>query len=95
MTIEPDGTRREETYWSVEVGVHDEDRGVGKADWRERVLAALKTAVDRRRVADVPIGVLLSGGLDSSLVVALLAEGSQTDLKTFSVGFESVGESAG
>ena len=91
MTVEPDGTRREETYWSVEVGVHEEDRGVGKADWRERVLAALKTAVDRRRVADVPTGVLLSGGLDSSLVVALLAEGSQTDLKTFSVGFESVG----
>jgi asparagine synthase (glutamine-hydrolysing) len=46
-------------------------------------------------VADVPVGVLLSGGIDSSLVVALLAESGQHDLKTFSIGFESVGEESG
>ncbi|MGE0036671.1 MAG: N-acetylglutaminylglutamine amidotransferase [Xanthobacteraceae bacterium] len=91
MTVEPDGTRREETYWSVEVDTAEADRRISEADWRERVLAAMKTAVDRRRVADVPTGVLLSGGLDSSLVVALLAEGGRSDIKTFSVGFESVG----
>ena len=43
-------------------------------DWQEALLAALRVAVKRRMVADVPIGVLLSGGFDSSLIVALLAE---------------------
>ena len=46
-------------------------------------------------VADVPVGVLLSGGLDSSLIVALLAEAGQKHLKTFSIGFESVGAEIG
>src|SRR5690606_27377174 len=45
-------------------------------------------AVERRMVADVPVGVLLSGGVDSSLIVGLLAEAGQTGLMTFSVGFE-------
>jgi asparagine synthase (glutamine-hydrolysing) len=46
-------------------------------------------------VADVPVGVLLSGGLDSSLIVALLAEEGQTGLRTFSIGFEAEGGQAG
>jgi asparagine synthase (glutamine-hydrolysing) len=64
-------------------------------DWQDRVLVALRTAVARRLVADVDVGVLLSGGLDSSLIVGLLAEQGQTGLNTFSVGFESVGDEAG
>jgi asparagine synthase (glutamine-hydrolysing) len=55
----------------------------------------MKAAVNRRRVADVPVGVLLSGGLDSSLIVALLAELGHGGLKTFSIGFESVGKVSG
>ena len=51
--------------------------------------------MDRRRVADVPVGVLLSGGLDSSILVALLAELGQKELKTFSVGFDAVGDVEG
>lgn len=56
-------------------------------------MASLTTAVRRRMVADVPVGVLLSGGLDSSLVVALLAGEGQTrsGLSTFSIGFDAVG----
>jgi asparagine synthase (glutamine-hydrolysing) len=46
-------------------------------------------------VADVPVGVLLSGGLDSSLIVGLLAEAGQQRLATFSVGFERAGDRAG
>ena len=46
-------------------------------------------------VADVPVGILLSGGLDSSLIVALLAAEGQTGLATFSIGFEDVGERSG
>lgn len=58
-------------------------------DWRDQVLASLREAVKRRMVADVPVGVLLSGGVDSSLIVGLLAELGQKGLMTFSVGFEA------
>ncbi len=94
-TIEPDGRRREETYWRLDVGARAADRALGEAEWREAVRDALGKAVDRRRVADVPVGVLLSGGLDSSLLVALLAGLGQRDLKTFSVGFETIGDVEG
>lgn len=90
LTLEPDGSRTEETYWTLTVGPRDEDRGMSEADWREAVLESLGTAVERRQVADVPTGVLLSGGLDSSIIVALLAKRGQQGLKTFSVGFDAV-----
>jgi asparagine synthase (glutamine-hydrolysing) len=93
--IEPDGKRREETFWQLEVGERAEDRGMTEADWRDAVRTTLGKSVGRRRIADVPVGVLLSGGLDSSLLVALLAEQGQSDLKTFSVGFEKVGDVEG
>ena len=95
LTIEPDGTRREQTYWTLTVGARAKDRAMTAADWREAVRDALRIAVDRRRIADVPVGVLLSGGLDSSIVVALLADGGAADLKTFSIGFDSVGDVQG
>jgi asparagine synthase (glutamine-hydrolysing) len=60
-------------------------------EWADAMLGALRVAVERRMVSDVPVGVLLSGGLDSSIIVGLLAELGQSDLQTFSVGFESVG----
>jgi asparagine synthase (glutamine-hydrolysing) len=94
-TIEPDGQRREETYWQFEVGPRADDASLTEADWCEAIRAGLSKAVERRRVADVPVGVLLSGGLDSSILVALLAELGQKDLKTFSVGFESLGDVEG
>ena len=53
-------------------------------DWEDAVLAALRLAVERRLVADVPVGCLLSGGVDSSLIVGLLAEAGQHGLQTFS-----------
>jgi asparagine synthase (glutamine-hydrolysing) len=94
-TIESDGRRREETYWQLEVGPRAADRALSEAEWREAVREALGKAVDRRRVADVPVGVLLSGGLDSSLLVAILSRLGQNDLKTFSVGFETIGDVEG
>ncbi len=94
-TIEPDGRQRDRLYWEPLFETRPEERDLGFEDWQERVLAGLRTAVDRRLVADVDVGVLLSGGLDSSLIVGLLAEQGQRGLNTFSVGFESLGEEVG
>ncbi len=90
-TVEPDGTSREHRYWAPDHVRREEFAGFSERDWEDAVLAALRTAVERRTVADVPVGVLLSGGLDSSLITALLAEQGQKDLATYSIGFESVG----
>ncbi|GAA3935121.1 N-acetylglutaminylglutamine amidotransferase [Streptomyces gulbargensis] len=87
--IEPDGRHRDHRYWQPSYTRRADLAGMGPDEWRDAVLASLRTAVRRRMVADVPVGVLLSGGLDSSLIVALLAEEGQKDLATFSVGFES------
>jgi asparagine synthase (glutamine-hydrolysing) len=95
LTVEADGRRREETYWHVEPGPRPEDRAMRSEDWAQAVLAALRRSVARRTIADVPAGALLSGGLDSSLVVALLAENGTADIKTFSVGFDAVGDIEG
>ncbi len=93
LRVEVDGMRRQRTYWSPEFNCLEPDKS--EAEWRDDVLAALRVAVDRRMVADVPVGVLLSGGLDSSLVVGLLAEAGARDLNTFSIGFEAVDDEAG
>jgi asparagine synthase (glutamine-hydrolysing) len=91
-TIAPDGGTDDRTYWEP-VFTRDGDRSA--TEWSEIALESLRTAVERRMVADVPVGVLLSGGIDSSVVVALLAEMGQSDLKTFSIGFEAEGGESG
>ncbi|WP_416392912.1 MULTISPECIES: N-acetylglutaminylglutamine amidotransferase [unclassified Curtobacterium] len=93
--IERDGTSRDETYWEPRFERDPEKADWTDQDWQEAFTAKLRTAVERRMVADVPVGVLLSGGIDSSLVVALLAEAGQQDLATFSIGFESAGGESG
>ncbi len=86
--IEADGTQHDELYWNPPFDRHPDESALTSEEWRDRVLVALKQAVARRMVADVPVGVLLSGGVDSSVIVGLLAEAGQKDLMTFSVGFE-------
>jgi asparagine synthase (glutamine-hydrolysing) len=93
--IEPDGSERTETFWAPRFERHPDRADWSAGDWQDAIHDALRTAVERRLVADVPVGVLLSGGLDSSLVVGLLAEAGQHGLATFSVGFESVAGEAG
>jgi len=93
--VEPDGQFCDVTYWDPPF-TRDETRAEwSERDWEGALIASLRTAVERRMVADVPVGVLLSGGIDSSLVVALLAEAGQTGLRTFSIGFDSVGAESG
>ena len=88
LTVEPTGARSERRYWS---STSEPNPSAPNADWEGMTLAALRTAVQRRMVADVPVGVLLSGGLDSSLIVALLAGEGQQGLATFSIGFADEG----
>jgi len=94
-TYQPDGTSSECEYWRPEHVRRPEHAGMSAQDWDDAVLEALRVAVRRRMIADVSVGVLLSGGLDSSLVVGLLAEEGQRGLKTFSVGFHPAGGEAG
>jgi asparagine synthase (glutamine-hydrolysing) len=95
VAIEPDSngkTRRTTTtYWEPDFTRREDRADWSERDWEDAVLESLRVAVDRRLVADVPVGCLLSGGVDSSLIVGLLAEAGQHGLATFSIGFESVG----
>lgn len=93
--IQPDGAYVDTVYWTP-IFERDPERASWSAgDWQRALLDALRTAVVRRMVADVPVGVLLSGGIDSSIVVALLAEQGQRGLATFSIGFDSAGGESG
>jgi asparagine synthase (glutamine-hydrolysing) len=93
-SYEPSGRATERVYWSLSFERGAEDIQRSAEAWGEELLGALRRAVERRRIADVPVGVLLSGGVDSSLITGLLAQAGHADLRTFSIGFESAhGES--
>ena len=76
-------------YWDVPRGPPDAE--TSPAAWRDRLLATLSAAVRARLAADVPLGVVLSGGLDSSAVAALAAEHAGGRLRTFTVRFAESG----
>jgi asparagine synthase (glutamine-hydrolysing) len=90
--VKADGAVTDRCYWEADFR---RTASIGEDEWAAAVRAKLDLAVQRRMVADVPVGVLLSGGLDSSLIVALLAERGQHGLTTFSIGFESGGGESG
>jgi asparagine synthase (glutamine-hydrolysing) len=95
LQVEPDGQTSEKTYWTLNFERSQEDQTRPFDEWRERLLQALRSAVKRRLVADVPVGALLSGGVDSSLIVGLMAEAGVHELRTYNVGFEDVGGEKG
>jgi asparagine synthase (glutamine-hydrolysing) len=74
---------RIERYWAPEPRGHAES----DEDWLQLVRTTVEAAVERRLVADVPLGALLSGGIDSSVVVAAAARATGGPLRTFTVGF--------
>jgi asparagine synthase (glutamine-hydrolysing) len=90
--VEPDGSWHDSVYWEASF---TRDDSIPAADWPALLHERLRVAVERRMVADVPVGVLLSGGIDSSYIVALLAGRGQRGLTTFSIGFEAGGGEAG
>ncbi|MEM7564014.1 MAG: N-acetylglutaminylglutamine amidotransferase [Pseudomonadota bacterium] len=94
MKVTPKGSVETERYWSLLA--HRPAENLSSDEWNERIRESLMQAVKKRlMIADVPVGVLLSGGLDSSLLVALLAEAGQSDIRTFSIGFEDQPEERG
>ena len=95
MTIEADGTRSERCFWRLEYAHSEAEQGRSFDEWRDILLDGLRAAVKRRLVADVPVGALLSGGVDSSLIVGLMVEAGVTGLRTYNVGFEDVGGEKG
>ena len=87
LRIRENGEIKENRYWDV--WDHTTPlTGVSETEISERILAELRTAVKLRKVSDVPVGVFLSGGIDSSTNAALFSEGEGKTVKTFSIGYQ-------
>jgi asparagine synthase (glutamine-hydrolysing) len=95
MRVHADGRCETTTWWRLDFERSQADETRSFDEWRDMVLESLRLSVRRRLVADVPVGVLLSGGLDSSLITGLLAEAGTKELRTYSIGFEAVDQEAG
>jgi len=94
LSLSGNGDLKIQRYWDLMAKRPSAPRS--DAEWKEAIHQALLEAVKKRlSIADVPVGVLLSGGLDSSLLVALLAEAKVEHIKTFSIGFEDQPEEKG
>ena len=102
MNIGIDGDLTQTRYWTL--SAKRLEAKLSTQDWNDAIHQALLDAIHqalmkavkkRIQIADVPVGVLLSGGLDSSLLVALLAEAGVGKIKTFSIGFEDQPEEKG
>jgi asparagine synthase (glutamine-hydrolysing) len=87
LRVSADGQVTEQRYWDV----WDHAKpltGLSEDEIAQRLLAELRTAVKLRKVSDVPVGVFLSGGIDSSTNAALFSEDASGPVKTFSIGYE-------
>ncbi len=96
LRVQADGRIEQQRWWSLPFGAREDEQNYTFEDWQERTLAALRESVALRQRAAVDVGVLLSGGVDSSLLVGLLREaGAADNLLTFSIGFEDAGGERG
>jgi asparagine synthase (glutamine-hydrolysing) len=86
MVVRPDGTITKQQYWDLNF---TDKLDIPETEWKQRTLETLRKSVELRMIADVPVGAHLSGGVDSSMVVALMAEASTKSVETFSVGFDA------
>jgi len=87
LRIAADGHPHISTYWSLMDSVTRPKLNIKSSELIDSIEVRLKEAFTHRMVSDVPVGVFLSGGIDSSLVTALLAAESSSTLRTFSIGF--------
>lgn len=87
LHIKKDGSLKTTCWWDVWENTTPL-RGLSEAELAQRVLGELETAVRYRQVSDVPVGVFLSGGIDSSTNAALFAKNSTGTVKTFTIGYQ-------
>jgi asparagine synthase (glutamine-hydrolysing) len=83
LLVVEDGHVHVERYWRPRIAAE----AATDEEWLERVRSAVTEAVVKRLVSDVPLGALLSGGIDSAIVVALMAAASTEPVRTFTIGF--------
>ena len=94
ISVDSSGCFSESRYWSLVA--KRPIQPLSAEEWNTAIHDALMESVKKRlKIADVPVGVLLSGGLDSSLLVALLAEAGVGKIQTYSIGFEDQPEEKG
>lgn len=93
MVFDKSGNCRQERYWDVWDHSHPELYHADDATISEAILSELRTAVKLRKEADVPVGVFLSGGIDSSTNAALFSEGAGSKVKAFCIGYDQDYES--
>jgi len=92
IRVNEDGRVQESRYWDV--WDHTEPlTKASEAEIAERILSELRTSVKLRKISDVPVGVFLSGGIDSSTNAALFSEGDGKPVQTFSIGYDKEYES--
>jgi asparagine synthase (glutamine-hydrolysing) len=87
LRVNEDGHAQECRYWDV-WDYTQPLTNVSDAEIAERILSELRTSVKLRKISDVPVGVFLSGGIDSSTNAALFSEGEGQPVKTFSIGYD-------
>lgn len=87
LVFEGDGRKRSGRFWDLVSVAAGPRESLGGSDLHETLLHELREAVRSRMIADVPLGAFLSGGIDSSLVVALMAEANPAGVRTFTIGF--------
>lgn len=85
MLIFESGEQRVVRYWALP---EETEQGVSDDEWIERISVELERSVRAQMVSDVPIGAFLSGGVDSSAIVAIMAEHSDAKINTYSIGYE-------
>jgi asparagine synthase (glutamine-hydrolysing) len=82
------GEAKEHQYWDIQ---YRAERQPSPEEWRERFLAQFRSSVKSHLMSEVPLGALLSGGIDSSAMVGVMAQESGIRVKTFSIGYEGEG----
>jgi asparagine synthase (glutamine-hydrolysing) len=95
MRVDALGKTTQKTWWELTYGAAADEQAYGLNEWRDLTLESVREAVAIRQRAAVDVGVLLSGGVDSSMLVGLLREVGVENLSTFSIGFQDAGGERG